>query len=1119
MIDPHMRTSFFLAFAALPLAGIVGTGSCSWGAPPAAVVQSPSASVAPMRALIIAGDAGAASTARDLCVAAKLETEISAPKDEVKDIVLANLLRHRLAVLAGVKAETLSARQRMALESFVQSGGGLVVMGGTSGDWHWLGRLTGRIGSPLPDPKEPRPPLKRAFDGGRGCFVPETAEGFADAAGRAGTEGCIRYAARLGEPAFALDPESRRPTDDYFKIEELATGLEDPMEIAPLPDGRVLILERLGAVKLYAPGRGVRLLTQLKLQTMRPGDPWYDGGGMGIAVDPDFGVKNDFVYIYYSTPDRLTDPKMPRTDAQGPDVQKGEVNRLSRFRLVNGETLADEVPLLDVAEDRYAKECHQGGSLTFGKNRELFLSSGDNTNPFVSDCYAPIDERPGRFRFDAQRSSGNTNDLRGGISRIRINEAGDGYTIPNGNLFKPGTPKTRPELFVKGCRNPWRIAYDSKTGGIAWGDVGPDAGGTNDARGPIGYDLIGLATKAGYYGWPYARGPVKSWKNVHNAFYTRYDFATGKTAECFADGIRNTSPNNTGLVDLPAPEQPLVWYTYGYLPEFPEMGGGGRCAAVSVVYNQEGRTRTLPKWFDHVLISHDWTRARFDLVKVGKDGQVESIQPWLRGSLPKSLPSDMAQDKDGSLYLLEYGGGWTGNKNGRLVKISFQGWKREPIITLDEAERFGGLSTQFAFDAQVNTAEDKPYTARWDFGDGTTAEGLKATHAYTQPGRFEAKLTVTDADGVSATRKVAVSAGNTYPTLSVGFKDAPKTIPWGGELKLNVKADDAEDGDLSSSVVLTAQFGVPFNGPQLDPRLTGLNPSLRGAQLMVSNGCIACHSALSTVAGPAYADVAKRYKDDPLRLAKLTESITKGSTGKWNAHMAMPPFSSLPAQDVADLVAAIGTLANPSSVALTVDNGVVKLPKERPAGIPANAVLTVRAQVTDKGAKGLAPLTSSTTATFVEAAANAGVRIAAGDGTVMDSDGGKWEAEQQYAKGGYGYSGGAVFKADGVTDPLAKSARYGDIRYTFDAADGDYDVTCVVSEPYYRQEGQRVFSVLCNKDVLFKDLDPFKEAGFGKTARRTSRVHVTGGRLELTFAASANLPLVNAIEVTPVSKN
>ena len=65
--------------------------------------------------------------------------------------------------------------------------------------------------------------------------------------------------------------------------------------------------------------------------------------------------------------------------------------------------------------------CHVGGKIDFDGEGNLFLSTGDDTNPFQSAGYAPLDDRANRNpAFDARRTSGNTNDLRGKLLRIRV---------------------------------------------------------------------------------------------------------------------------------------------------------------------------------------------------------------------------------------------------------------------------------------------------------------------------------------------------------------------------------------------------------------------------------------------------------------------------------------------------------------------------------------------------------------------------------------------------------------------------------------------------------------------------------------------------------------------------
>ncbi len=263
------------------------------------------------------------------------------------------------------------------------------------------------------------------------------------------------------------------------------------MELAVMDDGKVLFIERKGLIKLYDP-----VTNSTKEAGKLDVYPEHEDGLLGLAIDPSFN-SNKFVYLYYA-------PAGPTS-----------INKLSRFVFqgdqldVKSEKMILEVPVLRAC-------CHSGGSIEFGPDGNLFLSLGDDTNPFESDNYNPIDERKGRgVPWDAQATSANSNDLRGSI--IRITPQADGsYSIPEGNLFPVGTPGTRPEIYVMGNRNPFRISIDQKNGYLYWGEVGPDAGADSLGRGPMGYDEVNQARKAGFFGWPYFIADNKA--------YWEYDF-------------------------------------------------------------------------------------------------------------------------------------------------------------------------------------------------------------------------------------------------------------------------------------------------------------------------------------------------------------------------------------------------------------------------------------------------------------------------------------------------------------------------------------------------------------------------------------------------------------------
>ena len=70
--------------------------------------------------------------------------------------------------------------------------------------------------------------------------------------------------------------------------------------------------------------------------------------------------------------------------------------------------------------------------------------------------------------------------------------------------------------------------------------------------------------------------------------------------------------------------------------------------------------------------------------------------------------------------------------------------------------------------------------------------------------------------------------------------------------------------------------------------------------LLTANGCLACHGIEKKIVGPAYHDVAAKYKGDPTALRNLLTSIRNGSVGKWG-EIPMPPFSQLTPEEVQTL--------------------------------------------------------------------------------------------------------------------------------------------------------------------------------------------------------------------------
>ena len=443
-----------------------------------------------------------------------------------------------------------------------------------------------------------------------------------------------------------------KPVDERFKVEKLLEGMPKPMAMQLAPDGRLWFNEIGGKLKAYDfKTRTVELIGEI---------PVYTGGENGFlafVLDQRF-VETGWMYVIYSP--------------------KGEAMQyLARFTVREGKLDNASEKLILKYEENRTDCCHHGATLAWGKDGCLLWSAGDNTNPFGdSQGYSPADERPGRETFNGQLRPGNTMSLAGKINRIRVKPDAT-YEIPEGNLFPPGTPRTRPEIFVMGNRNPWRMSVDPVTGYVYWGEVGPDA--NNDGpRGSRGYDEINQARKAGNFGWPYFVGP--------NAPYAKVDFTTGKVGPKHDPAKPlNEAPGNPGIRELPPAQGAFIWWPYGRSDKWPELGSGGRTACAGPVFRWKPefeQTNGFPRHFDNCLLFWDWQRPFIRWARLDADANLVGIEPFTDGVVACGgkagsgatvirRPSYAFFGPDGHLFLMDYGATWGANKDSAIYRISY----------------------------------------------------------------------------------------------------------------------------------------------------------------------------------------------------------------------------------------------------------------------------------------------------------------------------------------------------------------------------------------------------------------------------------------------------------------
>ncbi|WP_353850347.1 carbohydrate-binding protein [Solwaraspora sp. WMMA2065] len=388
--------------------------------------------------------------------------------------------------------------------------------------------------------------------------------------------------------------------------------------------------------------------------------------------------------------------------------------------------------------------CHVGGDIDFDADGNLYLSTGDDTNPFDSSGYTPIDERSNRNpAYDAQRTAGNSNDLRGKVLRIRPSANG-GYTIPAGNMFPAGTANTKPEIYAMGFRNPFRMSVDKATGVVYLGEYGPDAGTADPNRGPANHVAFERIAQPGFYGWPYCSN--------YNTPYIDFTFPSGPSGAPFncSGGPVNNSPNNSGITQLPPSQR--AWLPYGGEQNPPELCCGSLSPMDAVVYNYDASLASDVKF-----------------------------------------PASM----DGKVFIGEFGRRWI-----KTVTVTGSGGGRSPIAAASADPTTGNapLTVQFS-SAGTSDPDGDAITYAWDFTtDGSTdSTQPNPSYTYTSNGEFTATLTVRDSTGRSATASVVIGVGR--PTVTLDLPRNGRLFEFGDAIPFEVTVTDPDVSTIDCSRV------------------------------------------------------------------------------------------------------------------------------------------------------------------------------------------------------------------------------------------------------------------------------------------------------------------------------
>ncbi|WP_412061821.1 PQQ-dependent sugar dehydrogenase [Rubrivirga sp. IMCC45206] len=222
----------------------------------------------------------------------------------------------------------------------------------------------------------------------------------------------------------------------------VADGLDRPWGMTFLPDGRMLVTERSGTLRIVTMGGGVSAPVEGVPEVWAQGQ----GGLLDVALDPDFSA-NGYVYLSYARPN-------PNGEGAASALGRG---RLVGDRIEGFEPLFTSTPYL-------TSGAHFGSRIAFEDDRHLLLATGE------------------RFQFDPAQD--NSNHL-GTIVRLHS----DG-SIPADNPFVDD-PTAEDEIWSYGHRNIEALAFDKTTGALYVAEMGP-----------LGGDEFNRVERGANYGWP-----------------------------------------------------------------------------------------------------------------------------------------------------------------------------------------------------------------------------------------------------------------------------------------------------------------------------------------------------------------------------------------------------------------------------------------------------------------------------------------------------------------------------------------------------------------------------------------------------------------------------------------
>lgn len=625
-----------------------------------------------------------------------------------------------------------------------------------------------------------------------------------------------------------------------FNDAVVVSGFSEPVGFTFDANERLYVWEKQG--KVWIVENGVTLPNPLIDISEEVGN-WRDHGCLGFTLDPNF-LSNGYIYLFY-TVDRyyLLNHDQPGYDPGANQYLSATIMRVTRYtavapnfnsvsmasrKVLIGETKQTGIPLL--------YESHSTGSLVFGSDGTLLLSTGDGASYNIVD----VGNQPQTYYAQALadsilRPEENVGAMRAQMvnsmsgKMLRIDPAtGDG--VASNPFYDPSAPRSAASrVWALGLRNPYRFTRRPGTGSSdpAAGDPGVfyigDVGWSS-------YEEMNVCYTGGMnFGWPIFEGMEQ-----HGSYFANKAqnleapnplFGQGGCTKPYFDFqdliVQETRTHPVGLPNPCNPSIMIPPNIHTFTNDRPVIdwvhGNQSRCSAfngnTAVTFDLDDPASPVPgpRFGGNASVGGSFIAGTgWPAGYQGSYFQGDYGGAWIRRVV--MTPDDKAvevfnfatnmgavvfikEGPDGALWYVRY-------ETGQIRKVSPLGFTNLPPVAVAEQDMLfgpGPLSVQFT-GSNSTDPEQGVLTYFWDFGDGNTSTSADPSHVFTAPSGvptvYTVTLTVRDDQNQPNSTTVIVNVNNTPPVVAITSFPDGQLYPVGIDTTFALEAavSDAEHG-------------------------------------------------------------------------------------------------------------------------------------------------------------------------------------------------------------------------------------------------------------------------------------------------------------------------------------